>query len=180
MCGTTHRPNNLALLPDAGPTLLWDGISFFKQHLLQIIKSKLIPRVFNEDEVRTYGRTFHPLHSQILEVVSDKPRSVRVSFMLEERVRIVIGRRISSEYVLYIKNGSNDIEPCFSSEGDVLQMSHCLHKKMFSISAAISIMFSMSTYTFYPPSNCRRQNLDPSLNITFLHMFRFQCTCCHH
>ncbi|KAL7825191.1 hypothetical protein AOLI_G00323980 [Acnodon oligacanthus] len=29
-------------------------------------------------------------------------------------------------------------------------------------------------------SNCRRQNLDSSLNITFLHMFRLQCTCCRH
>lgn len=47
---------------------------------------KLIPEVFNGVEVRTAGRPFNPLHSQILEVVSDKPRSEGTNVViLEER-----------------------------------------------------------------------------------------------
>lgn len=40
---------------------------------------KPMPKVFSGIEVKTTGSTFHSLHSQILEVVSDKPRSVGVS-----------------------------------------------------------------------------------------------------
>ena len=43
---------------------------------------KLIPQVFNAAEVKTGGRPFHPLHSQILEVVSEKTRSVGASIII--------------------------------------------------------------------------------------------------
>ncbi|MEQ2279532.1 hypothetical protein AMECASPLE_010532 [Ameca splendens] len=49
--------------------------------------SKLNPQQLDRVEVRTTGRSFHPLHSQILEVVSDKPCSVGASVVtLEDRV----------------------------------------------------------------------------------------------
>src|SRR4029434_1822576 len=93
--------NSLAPPPHAGHqpghTLLWDGIPFCNQDLSQVSQHgcvghsgtpKLIPQVFNWVEVWTHGMPFHPLHSQILEVVSDKPRSVGVSVViLEDRVR---------------------------------------------------------------------------------------------
>ena len=76
--------NSLSCSPHAGHQpghrLLQDGMSFFN-HLLHVnqrgcvghpgtnSKPKLIPQVFNEVEIKTAGRTFHPLHSQILQVV---------------------------------------------------------------------------------------------------------------
>ena len=106
MCGRTiHSHNSLAPPPHAGHqpghTLMWDGIPFFNQHLSQVSQRgcvghsgtnstpKLIPQVFNGVEVRTgvLSRPFHPIHSHILEVVSDKPRPVGASVViLEERV----------------------------------------------------------------------------------------------
>ena len=71
--------------PHAGHTLLWDGIPSFNQLLLQVSQRgcighcgtnsmpKLIPQVFSGVEVWTAGRPSHPLHSQILEEVSNKP-----------------------------------------------------------------------------------------------------------
>ncbi|XP_041646411.1 uncharacterized protein LOC121511698 isoform X3 [Cheilinus undulatus] len=85
-CGRTiHSHSSQASPPYAGHTLLWDGIPFFSQYLSQVSRCdcvghsgtpKLILQVFNGVKVRTAGRPFHPLHSQTLEVVSDKPRSV--------------------------------------------------------------------------------------------------------
>ena len=78
--------NSLSCSPHAGHQpghrLLRDGISFVNQHLSYVNQRgcvghpgknstpKLIPQVFNEVGVRTAGRPFHPLHSQILQVVS--------------------------------------------------------------------------------------------------------------
>ena len=83
VCGRTIHSNNSVATPPhtghrPGHTLLWDGISFFNQHLSQVSQSgcvghsarnsmsKLIPQMFNRVEVRTAGWPFHPLHSQIL------------------------------------------------------------------------------------------------------------------
>lgn len=67
------------LASPAGHTLLWDGRPFFNQHLFSVsqrgcvghsgMKSTpmLIPQAFRGVE----GRQLHPLHTQILVVVSD-------------------------------------------------------------------------------------------------------------
>ena len=44
----------------------------------------LIPPVISGDDVSTAGRSFHPLHSQNLEVVSEKPCSVGESADIPE------------------------------------------------------------------------------------------------
>ena len=104
-CGRSIRSHNsLAPPPHAGHqpghTLLWDGIPFLNQDLSQVSQHgcvghsgtystpKLIPQVFNWVEVWTHGRLFHPLHSQILEVLCDDPASVGASVViLEDGVR---------------------------------------------------------------------------------------------
>lgn len=81
-----------------GYALLWDGIPFFKQHLLQVSQCvsvgdsgtnstpKPTPEVFNGVDVRTAAH-YHA-HSWILKIVSDKPHPVRPSIIfLENRVR---------------------------------------------------------------------------------------------
>lgn len=102
--GTTmHSCKSLAFHPHASDqhstTLLWDGISFFIQHLQQVSQCgcvsdinsmrKLIPQVFSRVKISTVGRPFQPLHSQgSLEGLPDKPCSVRTSVvMLEDRVQ---------------------------------------------------------------------------------------------
>ena len=80
--------------------LLWDCIPFLNQHLFQVSQrgsvghssihspTKLILQVFNWVEVWTHGRPFHPLHSQILEVLCDDPGSVGASIViLEDGIR---------------------------------------------------------------------------------------------
>ena len=76
----------LLMLVTSLVTLLWDGIPFFNQHLLQVrhmvVLVTLAQLWFNGVEVWTAGKPFHPLHSLILEVVSDKPLSVGVSVVI--------------------------------------------------------------------------------------------------
>lgn len=107
---TTQSHNSLAPQTHAGHqfgyTLLWDGLPFFKQHLLQVIQrgcvghsgmngeQKLITWVFSGVEVRTGGRPFLHLNSQILEVVSYKPHSVGAI------VEGILGRVQSQRYLL--------------------------------------------------------------------------------
>src|SRR4029434_3245141 len=104
-CGRSiHSYNSLAPPPhaghQAGHTLLWDGIPFLNQELLQVSQRgsvghsntystpKLIPQVFNWVEVSTHGRPFHSLYSHVLEVVCDNPSSVGWSVViLEDGVR---------------------------------------------------------------------------------------------
>ena len=127
--------NSLAPPPHAGHqpghTLLWDGIPFFNQ---------LQPALFNQLDCighsctmsmpklilgRTVGRPFQLLHSQILEVVSDKPRSVGgkhchvggLEFSPRQwRYRIATGCTISSRYLSALKLPPMMTNLDFSSE----------------------------------------------------------------
>ena len=156
--------------PQPGHTLLWDGIPFFNQHLSQVRQRgcvghsgtnstpKLIPQVFNGVEVRTASRPFHPLHSHILEVVSDKPHPLGASIvMLEDRVRSQTVEIWDCHWLqnlisisLCIEIASND-KPSFSSEGDATPHHHTASTKIcHSIGAAISIAFSASSPHFDP------------------------------
>lgn len=102
--GTIHGHKSLTPPPRAGHAQLWDSVTVFYQHLLKVsqfdcvihsgtnavcclCKLKLIPQVFSRVEILTAGRPLHPLHSQILEVVSNKPCSMGASILiLEHRV----------------------------------------------------------------------------------------------
>ncbi|CAK6968511.1 uncharacterized protein LOC127353784 [Scomber scombrus] len=114
---------------------------------------KLIPQVFDGVEVRP----FHPPHSLILEVVSDKPRSVGAGVVILEfgprlwRYGIATGCRISSRY-LCIEIASNDDKPCFSRDGDAAPHHHTASTKKMLLSAAISIAFSASSPRPYDPT----------------------------
>ena len=120
---------------------------------------KLIPQVFNGVEVRTTSRPFHPLHSHILQVVSDKPQPVGESVViLEDRVRSQTVEIWDCHWLqnlislsLCIEIASNDDKPCFSSEGDATPHHHTAStKRCYSIGAAISIAFSASSPHFDP------------------------------
>ena len=112
---------------------------FYNQHLSQVSQRgsvghsgtnstpKLMPQVFNGVEVRTAGRPFrpfHPLHSQILVVVSDKPRSVGASVViLEDRVRSQTVEIWDCHWLqnlfsisLCIEIASNDDKPCVTRQ----------------------------------------------------------------
>ena len=90
------------------------------------------------------------------------------------RYRAATGCRISSWYL-------NDDEPCFSSELDAAPHHHTVStKRCYSIGAAISKALSASCPHFDPMIQVYRQYLDSSLNMTFLHMFRFQLIYCQH
>lgn len=147
-------------------SLVWDGIPFFNQQLSQVSQygcvgrygpnsmHKLIPQVFNGIEVRATGRFFHPLHSQILQIVADKPCSVRASVaMLEHRGQLLNLILISLYWECLQRRQSLFIQwgRC------CLTKSHLLHP----IGAAIRMSLRYS---------CPTQNLDSSLNIKF-------CTC---
>lgn len=80
-------------------TVLWDVIPFFNHHLSQVSQCgcvghsginstpKLTPQVISGVE------RFHPLRSQILEAVLDKPHSVGTSVVnLEDRIRPILWR----------------------------------------------------------------------------------------
>ncbi|XP_051239305.1 uncharacterized protein LOC127353784 [Dicentrarchus labrax] len=159
-CGRTiHSHNGLAPPPHAGHqpghTLLWDGIPFFNQYLSQVSQRgcvghsgtnstpKLIPQVFNGVEVRTAGRPFHPLHSHILEVVSDKPRPVGASV-------VILEDSVQSQTV--------EIWDCHWLQ-NLISIALCIEtlthhtastKRCYSIGAAISIAFSASSPHFDP------------------------------
>lgn len=45
---------------------------------------------------------------------------------------------------------------------------------------AVTLSVQQSIHTLTPQSNCCRGNLDSSVNILFLHMLKFQCSCCRH
>ena len=91
-CGITkHRRNSLAPPPHAAHQfshiLLWDCIPFLNQHLFQVSQRGSVGHSsiqFNWVEVWTHGRPFHPLHSQILEVLCDDPGSVGASNVILE------------------------------------------------------------------------------------------------
>lgn len=69
---------------------------------------------------------------------------------------------------------SSDDKPCLFSEGDAAQNHHTYTtERCYLISATINPHFD-------PTIQLLQQNLDSSVNISFLHMLKFQCTCCRH
>ena len=102
-----------------------------------------------------YSRTAsRPFPRQILEVVSDAPRSVGVSVVIfEDRVRSQTEEIWDCHWLqnvislsLCIEIASNDDEPRFSSEGDAASHHNTTStKRRYSIGAAVSIAFSASS-----------------------------------
>ncbi|GLD62565.1 G protein-coupled receptor, class C, group 5, member Bb [Lates japonicus] len=138
-------------------------------------------QVYRVEHSRTVGLLAAPLHlstPKFWRVVSDKPRSVEASIVILEdrefcprlwRYGIATGCRISIS--LCIEIASNDDKPRFSSDGDAApHHQNASTRRCYSIDAAISIAFSASS----PHFDSMIQNLDSSLNVTFLHMFEFQ------
>ena len=87
---------------------------------------KLIPQMFNWVEVWTHGRPFHPLHSHILEVLSDDPGSVGASVViLEDGSRSHIPKIWDRHWLqnlvpipLCVEVSLNDSQVCLASDRD--------------------------------------------------------------
>lgn len=131
----------------------------------------LIPKVPHGTEVSIAGKIFHPLLSEILKVVSDKPSSVKAStVILQDRVRFQTVDIWDYSWLPdlisisnYTEITSNDVKPCFSSEGHVASHHDTACTKLcYPIVPAIRIEFSTSPSTF--GCKCHRQNLESLLN----------------
>ncbi|KAL6490631.1 hypothetical protein MHYP_G00009760 [Metynnis hypsauchen] len=151
-------------LPNAIPMAQYMEQYFVEPAALQVIETFKEELKDTEEQIIKQNeglelQPFHPLHSQILEVVSDKPRSVGASIViLEERVRCQIVEIWDCHWLqnfilisLCIEIASSDDKPCFSSEGDAAPHNHTAStKRCYSIGAAISIAFSVSSPHFDP------------------------------
>lgn len=103
-------------------------------------------------KIRTAGRSFHLLNSQILEVVSNKPHSVEASARIfEYRVQLwrcgsATGCRISSSYLYALR-----LLPMMTNLGFlVMEVLHQTIKSFYCIGVAISTAFSVSSLHFDP------------------------------
>lgn len=141
-------------------TLPCDGILFFNHNsgslgVLATLAQRACPNWshnFCGFKIRTAGRSFHLLNSQILEVVSNKPHSVEASARIfEYRVQLwrcgsATGCRISSSYLYAFR-----LLPMMTNLGFlVMEMLHQTIKSCYCIGVAISTAFSVSSPHFDP------------------------------
>lgn len=101
--------------------------------LAGLAPSMLMPQAFSCVDIRTAGRSFHALHTYILDLVSDKLHSVWVKRLGGQRLFPDCGDmdRHRLQKLILIAEITSDEKLCFFTEGDAALHRHTASTKSF-------------------------------------------------